>query len=174
MNGDTNAPLSAPQNQWEKFRKNHARRIPRQFLSGIGGIRKSKTTRIGPVNLFTPFAFEHRSKPVLSQRKFYHRLARCAALGIGVVLFALIIGMIGYHFLEGMKWIDAFTNASMILSGMGPMGELKTSGGKIFAGCYALFSGVTFLSSVGLIFAPIFHRFLHKFHFESAKEAKEK
>lgn len=127
-----------------------------------------------PVNLFTPFAFEHRSKPVLSQRKFYHRLARCAALGIGVVLFALIIGMIGYHFLEGMKWIDAFTNASMILSGMGPMGELKTSGGKIFAGCYALFSGVTFLSSVGLIFAPIFHRFLHKFHFESAKEAKEK
>lgn len=126
------------------------------------------------MNLFTPFAFEHRSKPVLSQRKFYHRLARCAALGIGVVLFALIIGMIGYHFLEGMKWIDAFTNASMILSGMGPMGELKTSGGKIFAGCYALFSGVTFLSSVGLIFAPIFHRFLHKFHFESAKEAKEK
>ena len=94
--------------------------------------------------------------------------------GFPNVMLALIIGMIGYHFLEGMKWIDAFTNASMILSGMGPMGELKTSGGKIFAGCYALFSGVTFLSSVGLIFAPIFHRFLHKFHFESAKEAKEK
>jgi hypothetical protein len=118
--------------------------------------------------------FENRTKPLLSYQKFYHRLARCATLGLSVILGALLIGMAGYHLFENMGWIDAFVNASMILSGMGPVGELKTSGGKIFAGCYALFSGVAFLTSVGLVFAPIFHRFLHKFHLETAKEAKEK
>lgn len=118
--------------------------------------------------------FEHRSKPLLPQQQFYHRLARCAALGLAVIAGSLLIGMVGYHVFENMGWIDSFANASMILSGMGPLGELKTTAGKIFAGCYALFSGVAFLTSVGLVFAPIFHRFLHKFHLETAKEAKEK
>jgi hypothetical protein len=117
--------------------------------------------------------YEHRSKPLLPIGKFYHRLARSAALGSTIVVGALLIGMVGYHFLENMKWIDSFANASMILSGMGPLGELKTSAGKIFARCYALFSGVAFLTSVGLFFAPVFHRFLHKFHIETAKEAKD-
>jgi len=114
--------------------------------------------------------FEHRSKPLLSRRLFYHRLARSAALGMAVVVGSLLIGMVGYHIFEHMGWIDSFANASMILSGMGPLGELKTTAGKIFAGCYALFSGVAFLTSVGLVFAPIFHRFLHKFHLETAKD----
>ena len=114
--------------------------------------------------------FEHRSKPLLSRRLFYHRLARSAALGMAVVVGSLLIGMLGYHVFEHMGWIDSFANASMILSGMGPLGELKTTAGKIFAGCYALFSGVAFLTSVGLVFAPIFHRFLHKFHLETAKD----
>src|SRR5262249_31235026 len=118
--------------------------------------------------------FENRTKPLLSREKFYHRLSRCAVLGLVVILSSLFVGMAGYHLFEKMSWLDAFVNASMILSGMGPLGELKTPGGKIFAGCYALFSGVTFLSSVGVIFAPIFHRFLHKFHIESAKDAKDK
>ncbi len=117
--------------------------------------------------------FENRSKPLLSRDKFYHRLARSAMLGLSVVIGALIVGMAGYHIFENMGWVDAFVNASMILSGMGPVGELKTNAGKIFAGCYALFSGVAFLTSVGLVFAPIFHRFLHKFHLESAKDAKQ-
>jgi len=118
--------------------------------------------------------YEHRSKPLLPRRKFYHRLARSATLSLTLIGGALLIGMAGYHFFENLGWIDSFANASMILSGMGPLAELKTDGGKIFAGCYALFSGVAFLTSVGIVFTPIFHRFIHKFHLESDKEAKGK
>jgi hypothetical protein len=92
-------------------------------------------------------------------------------MGVGLITAALLIGMIGYHVLESMSWVDSFVNASMILSGMGPVGELKTTAGKIFAGCYALFSGVAFLTSIGLIFAPVFHRFLHKFHLEVSSKS---
>jgi hypothetical protein len=117
--------------------------------------------------------FEHRSKPLVPRRKFYTRLARCGGLALLLIFVALGIGMLGYHVLENMNWVDSFANASMILSGMGPLGELKTNSGKIFAGCYALFSGVAFLSSIALVFAPIFHRFLHKFHLETQKESIE-
>jgi hypothetical protein len=114
--------------------------------------------------------YEHRSKPLLPRREFFRRLARSSALGLAVCGGGLMIGMAGYHIFENLGWIDSFANASMILSGMGPLGELKTSGGKIFAGCYALFSGVAFLTSIGLVFAPVFHRFLHKFHLEDTEE----
>lgn len=117
--------------------------------------------------------YEHRAKPLLPRRKFFARLSRHAALALLLIAIALGIGMAGYHVLESMNWIDSFANASMILSGMGPLGELKTSAGKIFAGCYALFSGVAFLTSIGVVFAPVFHRFLHKFHLESAKESRD-
>ncbi len=80
--------------------------------------------------------------------------------------------MIGYRSLERMPWVDAFVNAAMILSGMGPVGPLQTDAGKLFAGCYALFSGLAFVTALGLIFAPLFHRFLHKFHLETP-EPKE-
>ena len=76
------------------------------------------------------------------------------------------MGMIGYHYFEKMSWIDAYVNAAMILSGMGPVAELKTDTGKIFAGSYALFSGIVFLVVMALILAPALHRFLHKFHIE--------
>ena len=115
--------------------------------------------------------FEHRSKPLLPRRQFYARLARSACIGLLVIAFALGIGMIGYRAFEPMSWVDAFVNAAMILSGMGPVSSLQTDGGKIFAGCYALFSGLAFLTSLGIIFAPAFHRFLHKFHLEEAKRA---
>ena len=72
--------------------------------------------------------------------------------------------MWGYHYYEGMSWIDAYVNASMILSGMGPVQELKTDAGKFFAGTYALFSGIIFLFFMAVIFAPVFHRFYHQFH----------
>lgn len=118
--------------------------------------------------------FEHRAKPLLPRHKFFARLRRCAALALGVIAVSLGIGMLGYHALESMNWVDSFANASMILSGMGPLGELKTTAGKIFAGCYALFSGVAFLTSIAVVFAPIFHRFLHKFHLEvSSKPDRE-
>ncbi|WP_249274110.1 hypothetical protein [Parachlamydia sp. AcF125] len=85
--------------------------------------------------------------------------------------FSLMIGMLGYRHFEKMPWIDAFANASMILSGMGPLGSLQTAGGKLFAGFYALYSGLTFIFALSLIFAPLFHRFLHKFHLEEGGAA---
>ena len=113
--------------------------------------------------------FEHRSKPLLPRRQFYARLARSIGVALLVVLVALGIGMLGYRSFEPMSWVDAFVNAAMILSGMGPVSSLQTDAGKIFAGCYALFSGLAFITSISIVFAPLFHRFLHKFHVEEAK-----
>lgn len=115
--------------------------------------------------------FEHRSKPLLPRRQFYARLARSAAVALLVVAVALGIGMVGYRAFEPMSWVDAFVNAAMILSGMGPVSSLQTDAGKIFAGCYALFSGLAFLTSIGIFSAPVVHRFLHKFHLEEAKRS---
>jgi hypothetical protein len=111
--------------------------------------------------------FEHRTQPLLPRRAYYDRLARSFCVAGLIIFVSLALGMTGYHFLERMSWLDAFVNASMILSGMGPVTELHTGPGKFFAGCYALFSGLTFLSAVGVVVAPMFHRFLHKFHLQS-------
>jgi len=118
--------------------------------------------------------FEHRSKPLLPVPAFYARLARSAAAALLVVAVALGIGMIGYRAFEPMSWVDAFVNAAMILSGMGPVSSLQSDAGKIFAGCYALFSGLAFITSIGIIFAPAFHRFLHQFHVEESKRDQVK
>ena len=96
------------------------------------------------------------------------------AIGIGLVGICLGMGILGYHLSEGLGWLDALVNASMILSGMGPVGNLTTNAGKIFAGCYALFSGLVFVSALGLIVAPIFHRFIHKFHLEQPKRSGDR
>ncbi|HEV2390767.1 MAG TPA: hypothetical protein VG146_00245 [Verrucomicrobiae bacterium] len=98
---------------------------------------------------------------------FYARVARSAGAALVIILGSLGLGMTGYHAFEKMSWLDSFLNAAMILSGMGPVGPLQTSAGKLFAGCYALFSGLAFVSALGVVFAPIFHRFLHKFHLET-------
>jgi len=89
-----------------------------------------------------------------------------AGLGTVVIAGSLGLGMTGYHVFEKLPWIDAFLNAAMILSGMGPVATLQTDAGKIFAGCYALYSGLALIAILGIIFAPIVHRFLHKFHLE--------
>ena len=109
---------------------------------------------------------EHHTKPLLPRKVYYRRIVRHAALGVAVIVVSLGIGMMGYHFFEQLPWVDAFVNASMILSGMGPVATLQTNGGKIFAGCYALFSGLTLIAILGIIFAPVVHRALHKFHLE--------
>ena len=111
--------------------------------------------------------YEHRHDPLLPRRAFYRRLVRHAVLAVGILLAGLGLGMAGYHCFEGLGWLDAFVNAAMILAGMGPLAPLTTSGGKLFAGCYALFSGVAFLTTVGVLLAPVVHRALHKFHLES-------
>ncbi len=110
--------------------------------------------------------FEHHSKPLLPRKIFYRRAVRNVVIGLVFIVFSLIIGMAGYHHFEKMSCLDAFVNAAMILSGMGPVGTLQTDDGKLFAGCYALYSGLALVAIVGIIFAPIIHRFLHKFHLE--------
>jgi hypothetical protein len=113
--------------------------------------------------------FEHRSQPLLSRRGFLKRLARSSALGVVVVAISLFAGMLGYHALENLNWLDAFLNASMLLGGMGPIEQPQTAGGKLFAGFYALYCGLVVLIVAGILFAPIIHRFLHKFHLEKDK-----
>jgi hypothetical protein len=109
-------------------------------------------------------------RPLPSRWVFAQRLGGGVAAAAGLVGASLIAGMAGYHLLEGMPWVDAFVNAAMILSGMGPIGVLQTAGGKIFAGCYALYSGLVLIFATGLILAPLFHRVMHRFHLEASRE----
>lgn len=111
--------------------------------------------------------FEKRNEPLASTRKFLLRLIGSVGVGILIIAVALYIGMLGYHGYEHMSWIDAFLNAAMILSGMGPVVPLVTSGGKVFAGMYALFSGFLILVIIAVMFSPIIHRFFHKFHLDA-------
>ena len=108
--------------------------------------------------------FEKRSHPLASREVFSRRLLRSALLALATIVIALAIGMTGYMGFESMGVIDAFANAAMILSGMGPLTPLLTDGGKIFAGLYAIFSGLLIFGVAGLILAPVFHRILHSFH----------
>jgi len=112
------------------------------------------------------FHFEHRRQPLAPAARFSSRLLRNSGWAATVIVIALGIGMAGYMGLENMGIVDGFVNAAMILSGMGPLAPLKTDGGKIFAGCYAIFSGLLIFGVAGLILAPVFHRILHRFHVE--------
>ena len=114
--------------------------------------------------------YEHRSRPLLSRIEFLFRVLLHGLLASGIVFVALGIGIFGYHWFEGMPWIDAALNASMILGGMGPVNALNTVGGKLFASAYALFSGVVFIGVMGLVLAPFAHRLLHRFHLEADTE----
>jgi len=112
----------------------------------------------------TALRLEHRHEPLLPVAAYYARLAWHGLLALGLVALALGIGILGYRGFEHMPWVDALLNAAMILGGMGPVGELHTEGGKVFAACYALFSGLAFIVIMGVLFAPVVHRFLHRFH----------
>jgi len=114
--------------------------------------------------------YEHRSKPLLTRIEFFFRILRHGALAFGLALLALGIGILGYHTFEGLPWIDALLNASMILGGMGPVNPLQTAGGKLFASAYALFSGLVFISIMAVLLAPFVHRLLHRFHLEASSE----
>lgn len=110
--------------------------------------------------------FEHRSARLVPIGTFLGRLGRHGAVSAGIVFGSLAIGALGYRHFGGLRWIDAWLNAAMILTGMGPVNEMTTDGGKLFATFYALFSGVVFLTAVAVLFAPLMHRFLHRFHLE--------
>jgi hypothetical protein len=113
--------------------------------------------------------YESKHKPPASPRVFRQRMARHVSFVLLLLGLSTAIGMWGYEHFEHLAWRDAFLNTSMLLGGMGPVDPLRTDGGKLFAGVFALYAGVVFLFSAGLLIAPIAHRILHKFHWESGK-----
>jgi len=110
--------------------------------------------------------YEHRTHHLLSRTTFARRVARHATLALCILVFSLGLGVAGYHYLGELNWIDALLNASMILTGMGPVDVLHGNTAKLFASFYALFSGIVFLGVASVLVAPFAHRFLHKFHLE--------
>jgi hypothetical protein len=118
--------------------------------------------------------FERSNQPLAGHRIFIRRVLLYLGFSVVIIGASLGIGMLGYHYTEGMSWIDSLLNASMILSGMGPVDPLHTNAGKLFASFYSLFSGVVFLVAVGVLIAPVFHRFMHSFQFapEDVKAAE--
>jgi len=107
--------------------------------------------------------YEKRHHPLVPFSIFVQRVLKNLVIGCLIILGSLGLGMLGYHHFEDMTWVAAYENAAMILSGMGPVDELHTDAGRLFAGTYALFSGIVFLVVIAIIVAPLFHRFLHKF-----------
>ncbi len=110
--------------------------------------------------------FEHKTQPLVPIHVFYRRVLRNMLIAAGILAICLVIGVVGYHFTAPADWIDSFHNASMILSGMGPVIEIKNTGGKIFSSLYALFSGIVFITNIGVVLAPVMHRLYHRIHLE--------
>src|SRR5580658_8193941 len=113
--------------------------------------------------------FERRTEPLLSRPLFMRRFARWALVAAVVIAGSLLFGVCGYHFLEGLPWIDSLLDASMILGGMGPVDPIRTTAGKVFASFYALYSGLAIIAIVGILIAPVVHRLFHKFHIETSE-----
>lgn len=111
-------------------------------------------------------AFEKLSEPLATREIFAGRVFRSFAFGIFIVALTLFVGMAGYHYFETMSWLDAFVNASMILSGMGVLAAPVSVAGKLFAGLYAIFCGLVLIAATAIAFTPFIHRFLHKMHMD--------
>mgnify|MGYP001363719183 FL=1 len=112
-------------------------------------------------------------KPAIRLAALLRRFARSALLGTALIALSLAAGMAGYHDLEGLPWLDAFSNAAMILSGMGPLAQPQPPGGKVFAGFYALYSGLAVVLITGITFAPLIHAFLYRLHLETKDDEPE-
>ena len=110
--------------------------------------------------------FEHKSQPVAPRAAFIRRMICSFGLAVGMIAVALGIGIGGYRWIAGLPWVDAILNASMILGGMGPVDHLDTNAAKLFASAYAIFSGLMFISIMGVVLAPVIHRIIHKFHMD--------
>jgi len=110
--------------------------------------------------------YEPKTRAPLPRHRFITRLLRHSLAAAALLLLSLALGIAGYEYFEGLPWRDAFLNAAMLMGGMGPVHAPRTDGGKVFAGLYALYAGLVFLVASGLVFAPIVHRVLHRFHWE--------
>ncbi|HKR04153.1 MAG TPA: hypothetical protein VJY62_05895, partial [Bacteroidia bacterium] len=119
------------------------------------------------------FSYEPANKPLLSAKKFYRRLLNNFLIALLFILISLFIGIGGYMLLAKMNFADALLNASMILGGMGPVDTMPNVASKYFASFYALFSGITFLSTVVVLIAPIVHRVMHRFHLETEEDEEK-
>lgn len=113
--------------------------------------------------------YEHQSAPVLARQRFVHRLLRHFLVVQVVVGGSLVIGTVGYHVFARFAWIDSLLNAAMLLGGMGPMGDIPTVSGKLFASAYALYAGLVLITATGIMLAPVMHRVLHLLHVESRR-----
>ena len=105
---------------------------------------------------------------------FVRRVVLSFALAGVIVGVALAIGILGYHFIAKLSWVDAILNSAMILTGMGPVATMSTTASKLFASVYAIFSGVVFLTAMGIVLSPVFHRVLHMFHLDEDDENPKK
>lgn len=110
--------------------------------------------------------YEHKKQPLAERSVFYQRVGRSFLYTCFFLAICLLIGIMGYHYIAGIAWLDSLHNASMILSGMGPVVTIETPAGKWFSSLYALFSGVAFITNIGLLLAPAVHRFFHILHIE--------
>ena len=108
--------------------------------------------------------FERQHQKVAPFSVFVRRMLGATGLAVFIIVFALLIGIVGYHWLGGLDWIDSILEASMILGGMGPVNPIATTGAKLFASAYALFSGLVFIGLMGIMLTPVIHRIMHKFH----------
>jgi hypothetical protein len=113
--------------------------------------------------------YEHTRQPLAPKNVYYKRMMINLGWGILIIFICLMIGIVGYHYTADIGWLDSLHNASMILSGMGPVVEIKPDGGKWFSSFYALFSGVVFITNIGIILAPAIHRFFHRLHLQYEK-----
>jgi hypothetical protein len=135
---------------------------------GVSG--RGKAARKPRADAHASPATRHFAAKLGSRAVFLTRVRRGAGYGLVIVGATLVIGMVGYHVFERMNWLDSFHQAALLLSGVGSAIDIKTSGGKLFDGIYALFCGVILLVATGLMFAPVIHRLLHRFHVEDAGE----
>lgn len=113
-------------------------------------------------------------KPLISKQKYSQRITKSVLFAMVLIIFSLGIGMVGYHYTCSLSWIDSLLNASMILTGMGPVNVITNNSGKLFASAYALFSGIAFLTIFAVFFSPIFHNFLHRFHLDVHEDDEKK
>ncbi len=110
--------------------------------------------------------FEHKSEPLLSPHRFARRMAAAAAVSVALIAGSLAIGVVGYHSIEDLSWLDSLLEASMLLGGEGPIHAPTSDAGKVFGSFYALFAGIMFITTAGTLLAPVLHRIIHKLHLD--------